>query len=467
MRAPEPATLYRMHGSLSGAYRVRERRDPEPRRAHEHDPVRPQPRFRRPAALPRRSSGRWRSPRAGSASTRSSSRAGTSFLPTEMPYRTPSGALYDSGDYEACLDRALELAGLRRAAARAARRAPQGGSSGSDSPASSSPRSRTWATSRSPRRRRARRRRCRSRGTPRARRSRSTHSAVSRSGSPPHRRARGTATVCAQVVADVLGLRPRGRDVLSELDTASDAVDCGSGQLLVALLRRRRSAAVAAAGAARCGEARRDPRRTAGATTSSLRRVAGMAHWNPEGCPKGWSRASPRWRSVAAPNLDPPDDEDRVASSARARLHRRRRARSRSSGRPGGCEVLDYVTVARRRPPAQPAPRRRAGARRVRPRRGGGALRAHRLRRGRQPPARPRSSTTSDADRARHPAAPDRPPLVAVAVHGARREGARRGEHDVGPRRDRERGRRRARPRRRRAAARPRRASGSSSRTAA
>ena len=29
----------------------------------------------------------------------------------EMPYRTPSGALYDSGDYEACLDDALELAG--------------------------------------------------------------------------------------------------------------------------------------------------------------------------------------------------------------------------------------------------------------------------------------------------------------------------------------------------------------------
>ena len=28
----------------------------------------------------------------------------------EFPYRTPSGGLYDSGDYEACLDDALELA---------------------------------------------------------------------------------------------------------------------------------------------------------------------------------------------------------------------------------------------------------------------------------------------------------------------------------------------------------------------
>ena len=53
VRAPEPATLYRMHGSLSGAYRVAERRRAQPRRAHEHDPVGPQPRLRRAAALPR------------------------------------------------------------------------------------------------------------------------------------------------------------------------------------------------------------------------------------------------------------------------------------------------------------------------------------------------------------------------------------------------------------------------------
>ena len=42
-----------------------------------------------------------------------------------MPYRTPSGALYDSGDYEACLDKALELAdydALRRTGGRAAGR---------------------------------------------------------------------------------------------------------------------------------------------------------------------------------------------------------------------------------------------------------------------------------------------------------------------------------------------------------
>ena len=41
----------------------------------------------------------------------------------EMPYRTPSGGLYDSGDYAACLDDALALVGWddRRAEAEAAR----------------------------------------------------------------------------------------------------------------------------------------------------------------------------------------------------------------------------------------------------------------------------------------------------------------------------------------------------------
>ena len=30
--------------------------------------------------------------------------------PRQFPYSTPSGGLYDSGDYETCLDKALELA---------------------------------------------------------------------------------------------------------------------------------------------------------------------------------------------------------------------------------------------------------------------------------------------------------------------------------------------------------------------
>ena len=40
----------------------------------------------------------------------------------EMPYETPNGCVYDSGDYSRMLDVALELIGYARAAGREARR---------------------------------------------------------------------------------------------------------------------------------------------------------------------------------------------------------------------------------------------------------------------------------------------------------------------------------------------------------
>ena len=47
----------------------------------------------------------------------------------------------------------------------------------------------------------------------------------------------------------------------------------------------------------------------------ALRKAAGMAHWNPEGLPEGMEPGLTAVAFVAAPNLDPPDVEDRVASS--------------------------------------------------------------------------------------------------------------------------------------------------------
>ena len=49
-----------------------------------------------------------------SASTASRSAGGTSSSPTQFPYKIPTGNIYDSGDYAAVLDRALELADLDR-----------------------------------------------------------------------------------------------------------------------------------------------------------------------------------------------------------------------------------------------------------------------------------------------------------------------------------------------------------------
>ena len=71
----------------------------------------------------------------------------------EMPYRAPPAAVYDSGDYGACLDDVLASPATTSCAAEQARRARRGAAARrSASPASSSRPSRTWATSRSPRR---------------------------------------------------------------------------------------------------------------------------------------------------------------------------------------------------------------------------------------------------------------------------------------------------------------------------
>src|SRR5438067_1487410 len=107
-RAPEPATLYRMHGSLSGAYRVRSV-------ASRNRVVLTN---RCPTGLNRGFGG----PQLYLALERTMDVAARELgldpvelrrrnlvRADEFPYRTPTGGLYDSGDYEACLDQALEL----------------------------------------------------------------------------------------------------------------------------------------------------------------------------------------------------------------------------------------------------------------------------------------------------------------------------------------------------------------------
>ena len=122
LRAPEPATLYRMHGSLGGAYRVSN--------------VAARNRVvltnRCPSGLNRGFGG----PQLYFALERTMAIAARrlSLDPLELtrrnvvrsdefPYRTPSGGLYDSGDYDGCLDDVRELARYdeRRAEQAAAR----------------------------------------------------------------------------------------------------------------------------------------------------------------------------------------------------------------------------------------------------------------------------------------------------------------------------------------------------------
>jgi 2-furoyl-CoA dehydrogenase large subunit len=81
-----------------------------------------------------------------------------------------------------------------------------------------------------------------------------------------------------------------------------------------------------------------------GDPTLSLRRVAGTAHWNPESLPDGMEPGLTATAFWSAPNLDPPDTEDRVASSA-AHGFLVDVAVVEVDRATGVVEVLDYVTA--------------------------------------------------------------------------------------------------------------------------
>jgi 2-furoyl-CoA dehydrogenase large subunit len=76
----------------------------------------------------------------------------------------------------------------------------------------------------------------------------------------------------------------------------------------------------------------------------SLRRLAGAAHWNPDSLPPGIEPGLHETAFDAAPNLEPPDADDRVASAA-AHGFLVDVAVVEVERETGVVRVLDYVTV--------------------------------------------------------------------------------------------------------------------------
>ena len=460
VRAPEPATLYRMHGSPAGAYRV-------PNVAVRNRVVLTN---RCPTGLNRGFGGpqlyfaleRTMAIAARRLGLDPAELARRNLVPRRRDARTARrpAALYDSGDYAALPRRGARARRLRRAA-RASRRgrATTGGSSASASPASSSRRSRTWATSRSPRRPRSARS-----ALPKSGNAEGASIAIDPLGGDhralrddaagpgaPHgrragrrRRARRRPGRRRRARRDRHRERTRGRSPRATTRRASPA----SARRRAPRRRAARRAAAAIArrswrptrtpsSSSRAAPASDDPERSV-----SLRRVAGSAHWNPEGLPDG-HRARPRTRPPSAPlpNLDRPDADDRVASSAAHGFIVDLAVVEVDPQTGRGDGALDYVTVhdaGRLLNPlladgqvrggfAHGARRRRSSSAHVYDE-DGNLLTA--LVRG-LPRRRPRP--TCRRVRIAHR-------RVAVAVHAARRQGPRRGQHD-------ERARRRSRTR--------------------
>ncbi|MCY7301964.1 MAG: xanthine dehydrogenase family protein molybdopterin-binding subunit [Thermoleophilia bacterium] len=313
VRAPEPATLYRMHGSLTGAYTV-------PNVAVRNRVVLTNT---QPSGLNRGFGGpqlyfgleRTMAIAARRLGLDPAELARRNLIPTgAMPYRTPSGALYDSGNYAACLDHALELADYDGLRARVVTARADGQLAGIGlacivEPSISNMGYITLAQTADER----------ALTLPKSGNAEGASISINPLGGITVRLAttpqgQGHRTVCAQVVADTLGCVPDDVTVLAEMDTASVPWTVASGSYS----SRFSGVAVGAVQAAALKlRAKIDAIRAhAGDDTLSLRRVAGMAHWNPEGLPAGEEPGLSAVAFWAPPTLDPPDHDDRIASSA-------------------------------------------------------------------------------------------------------------------------------------------------------
>ena len=358
VRAPEPATLYRMHGSLSGAYRV-------PAVAARNRVVLTN---RCPTGLNRGFGGPPLYFALERTMTIAAERLGLDpaelrrrnlIGADEFPYRTPSGGLYDSGDYEACLDDALELARyderrLEQAEARAQGRRIGIGLACVVEPSISNMGYITLAQTADER----------AGALPKSGNAEGATVSISpiggitvRVGTTPQ--GQGHRTVCAQVTADALGLRPEEVDVVTELDTSTSAWTVASGNYssrfsgvgtgavhLAALKVAAKLKAIAATefGCDPAEIALRDGKAWRGDESVSLRRLAGIAHWHPESLPAGVEPGLHETAFFGVPNLAAPDADDRVASSA-AHGFVIDVAVVEVDAETGAVDVLDYTTV--------------------------------------------------------------------------------------------------------------------------
>lgn len=332
VRAPEPATLYRMHGCITGPYRVADV-DVRSRVVVTN---------RCPTGLNRGFGGPQLSFALERTMVIAAARLGLdpadvvrkNLVPASaMPYRAAGGGVYDSGDYEACLDEALKLANyeaLRREQRQAgpeSRRIGVGIACVVEPSASNM----GYITLVDPAERRAA-------TLPKDGNAETVAISMDPGGgvsvsftSTPQ--GQGHRTVAAGIVADGLGVRPEDVIVHPGADTSARAFTVSSGNYSsrfavtvagavhgAALQLAERVRAVAA-DMLECApqdvELAGGSARVVGTPdrSVSLRRVAGAAHWDPAGLPDGVDGLS-LTTTFSVPGLDAPAPDDTVNSSA-------------------------------------------------------------------------------------------------------------------------------------------------------
>ena len=332
VRAPEPASVYRMQAASNGCYRVRNIAIENRLVVTNKTPVGLNRGYGGPQfyfGLERAMEIAARALKLDPAEIRR-----RNFLsPSAFPYATPGGAIYDAGDYAKGLDLALELSDYphlqdRRRAARAAGRLFGIGMAAGVEPSGSNMAYVTLAQTAEERAKAG----GRSGGTAAASVSIDPSGTVTvHTDSTPA--GQGHATVAAQIVADKLGLEPREIQVVTAIDTQNDAWSLASGNY------SNRFAAIAVGAIAESAErvarklrvvaaemlevAAEDVILAAGRAHVAgvpekgiaLSRVAAATHWHPAGLPAGVGPGLRETAMVSPAVLGSPDDSDRVASA--------------------------------------------------------------------------------------------------------------------------------------------------------
>jgi 2-furoyl-CoA dehydrogenase large subunit len=333
LRAPEPATFYRMHGCLTGAYAAR------------HLEVRNRVVLtnKTPAGLVRGFGG----PQVYFALERLMQRIAVelnvdpldvyrrNFVPRDaFPYRAPAGALLDSGDYQAALERAIGAGGLAELIARrdAARRAGRLYGIGFAAIVEPSISNMGYITTVLTPEQRAK-------AGPKDGAIASATVSIDLLGSVSAviasvPQGQGHITAAAQVLADVFGLRPEDITVNVELDTQKDAWSVAEGNYssrfagavagtlqLAAVKLRDKIARMAAAQFGCKPDAVRFEQgevfaETAPGNAVPFGRLAGAAHWSPGQLPEG---LEPGLRETVFWTPEPlaaPTERDEINTSA-------------------------------------------------------------------------------------------------------------------------------------------------------
>ncbi|KRQ94996.1 xanthine dehydrogenase family protein molybdopterin-binding subunit [Bradyrhizobium valentinum] len=332
LRAPEPATLYRMHGNLTGAYDIRHVKVRNRVVVTNKTPTGlnrgfggPQVYFALERLVQRIAIGLSRDPL---------DVIKRNLVPADaFPYRTATGALLDSGNYQEAIAKAVDhgkLAELRerREEARAQGRLYGIGFTAVVEPSVSNMGYITTVLTVAERRKA---------GPKNGAQATATVALDPVGGVTVHvasvPQGQGHRTVLSQVVADVFGLKPQDVRVNTEIDTAKDAWSIASGNYAsrfaaavagtAKLAAERIAARLARIAASQLNVEPVDIVFASGFVASkhnpenriAFSRVAALSHWSPGSLPDDTGQAIRETLFWTPPELTAPDDEDRINSS--------------------------------------------------------------------------------------------------------------------------------------------------------